>query len=106
MHISLFIGQVLLPLFLPKGMRPDRVLRAIVGLTIFSSADLAEKVRGGIQAIPRGQVEASKALGLNTPFTLGLIVLPQAFKISIPSIVGQFISLFQDTTLLAIVGLL
>ncbi|MGF1494607.1 MAG: amino acid ABC transporter permease [Microcoleaceae cyanobacterium] len=101
----LFMGQVLLPLFLPEGMRPDRVLRAIIGLTAFSAAYLAENVRGGLQAIPRGQTEAANALGLNTPLTLGLIVLPQALKISIPSIVGQFISLFQDTTLLAIVGL-
>jgi general L-amino acid transport system permease protein len=101
----LFMGQVLVPLFLPEGMRPDRILRAIVGLTMFSSAYLAENVRGGLQAIPRGQIEAAKALGLNTPLVLGLVVLPQALKISIPSIVGQFISLFQDTTLLAIVGL-
>ncbi len=101
----LFMGQVLVPLFLPEGMRPDRILRAIVGLTMFSSAYLAENVRGGLQAIPRGQTEAAKALGLNTPLVLGLVVLPQALKISIPSIVGQFISLFQDTTLLAIVGL-
>jgi general L-amino acid transport system permease protein len=99
------MGQVLVPLFLPEGMRPDRILRAIVGLTMFSSAYLAENVRGGLQAIPRGQIEAAKALGLNTPLVLGLVVLPQALKISIPSIVGQFISLFQDTTLLAIVGL-
>ena len=101
----LFMGQVLLPLFLPEGMRPDRVLRAIVGLTLFSSAYLAENVRGGLQAIPRGQVEAAKALGLNPLSTTSLIVMPQALKIAIPSIVGQFISLFQDTTLLAIVGL-
>ncbi|MEL7036280.1 MAG: amino acid ABC transporter permease [Cyanobacteria bacterium J06592_8] len=101
----LFMGQVLVPLFLPEGMRPDRILRAIVGLTMFSSAYLAENVRGGLQAIPIGQIEAARAVGLNTPLTLGLIVLPQALKISIPSIVGQFISLFQDTTLLAIVGL-
>lgn len=101
----LFMGQILLPLFLPEGMRPDRILRAIVGLTMFSSAYLAENVRGGLQAIPRGQYEAAKALGLKAPLTMALIILPQALKISIPSIVGQFISLFQDTTLLAIVGL-
>ncbi len=101
----LFMGQVLLPLFLPAGVRPDRILRAIIGLTMFSSAYLAENVRGGLQAIPRGQSEAAKALGLNSPLTIALIILPQALKISIPSIVGQFISLFQDTTLLAIVGL-
>ncbi len=101
----LFMGQVMIPMFLPEGVRPDRVLRAIIGLTLFSAAYLAENVRGGLQAIPRGQTEAAQALGLNTPLTLGLIVLPQALKISIPAIVGQFISLFQDTTLLSIVGL-
>ncbi|MGD1862632.1 MAG: amino acid ABC transporter permease [Leptolyngbyaceae cyanobacterium] len=101
----LFMGQVMIPLFLPEGMRPDRVLRAIIGLTIFSSAYLAENVRAGLQAVPRGQQEAAASLGLNTPLTLSLIVLPQALKIAIPAIVGQFISLFQDTTLLAIVGL-
>lgn len=102
----LFMGQVMIPLFLSEGMRPDRILRAIIGLTLFSAAYLAENVRGGLQAIPRGQTEAANALGLNTPKTLALIVLPQALKVSIPAIVGQFISLFQDTTLLSIVGLL
>ncbi len=102
----LFMGQILLPLFLPEGARPDRILRAIIGLTMFSSAYLAENIRGGLQGIPRGQTEAAKALGLNTPLTVGLIVLPQALKVAIPSIVGQFISLFQDTTLLSIVGLM
>nr|WP_245788866.1 amino acid ABC transporter permease [Spirulina major] len=101
----LFMGQVIIPLFLPEGMRPDRVLRAIVGLTLFSSAYLAENVRGGLQSIPKGQEEAAKALGLNSPLTVSLIVLPQAVKAVIPAIVGQFISLFQDTTLLSIVGL-
>ncbi|MFP4298152.1 MAG: amino acid ABC transporter permease [Spirulinaceae cyanobacterium] len=101
----LFMGQVMIPLFLPEGMRPDRVIRAVVGLTLFSSAYLAENVRGGLQSIPRGQSEASRALGLSTPLTLTLIVMPQALKAVIPAIVGQFISLFQDTTLLAIVGL-
>ncbi len=101
----LFMGQVMIPLFLPEGMRPDRILRAIIGLTLFSAAYLAENVRAGLQAVPRGQQEAAASLGLNTPLTLGLIVLPQALKIAIPAIVGQFISLFQDTTLLSIVGL-
>jgi general L-amino acid transport system permease protein len=100
----LFMGQVMIPLFLPEGVRPDRVLRAIVGLTLFASAYLAENVRGGLQSIPRGQTEAANALGLSTPLVLALIILPQALKISIPAIVGQFISLFQDTTLLSIVG--
>jgi general L-amino acid transport system permease protein len=102
----LFMGQILLPLFLPEGARPDRILRAIIGLTMFSSAYLAENIRGGLQGIPRGQTEAAKALGLNTPLTVSLVVLPQALKVAIPSIVGQFISLFQDTTLLSIVGLM
>lgn len=101
----LFMGQIMIPLFLPDGMRPDRILRAILGLTLFSSAYLAENVRSGLQSVPRGQTEAARALGLNTPLSLGLIVLPQALKVAIPSIVGQFISLFQDTTLLSIVGL-
>jgi general L-amino acid transport system permease protein len=101
----LFMGQVMIPMFLPEGVRPDRVLRAIVGLTIFSAAYLAENVRGGLQAIPRGQGEAARALGFNPVLTTGLIIMPQALKVSIPAIVGQFIGLFQDTTLLSIVGL-
>jgi general L-amino acid transport system permease protein len=71
----------------------------------FSAAYLAENVRGGLQSIPRGQHEAANALGLNTPLTLGLIVLPQALKVAIPAMVGQFISLVQDTTLLSIIGM-
>lgn len=102
----LFMGQVLIPLFLPEGMRPDPVVRAIIGLTIFSAAYLAENVRAGLQSIPQGQSEAAQSLGLNKPLTMALIVLPQALKTAIPAIVGQFISLFQDTTLLGIVGLL
>ena len=101
----LFMAQVMLPLVLPPDMRPDRVVRAIAGFTIFSSAYLAENVRGGLQSIPRGQTEAAKALGLNPVFSLTFIILPQALKAVIPSIVGQFISLFKDTSLLAIVGL-
>jgi len=101
----LFMGQVLIPLFLPEGVRPDRVVRAIIGLTIFSSAYLAENVRAGLQAVPQGQTEAAQSLGLNKPLTMSLIVMPQALKVAIPAIVGQFISLFQDTTLLGIVGL-
>ncbi|MEO0541917.1 MAG: amino acid ABC transporter permease [Cyanobacteria bacterium P01_A01_bin.105] len=101
----LFMGQVMIPLFLPEGVRPDRIVRAIIGLTIFSSAYLAENVRAGLQAVPQGQFEAAASLGLNKPLTLALIVLPQALKTAIPAIVGQFISLFQDTTLLGVVGL-
>jgi len=102
----LFMAQVMLPLLLPSGLRVDRVVRAIAGFTIFSSAYLAENVRGGLQSIPRGQYEAAKALGLNPALSLILIILPQALKAVIPSIVGQFISLFKDTSLLAIVGLI
>ena len=87
-------------------MRPDPVVRSIIGLTIFSSAYLAEYVLAGLQAVPQGQSEAAQSLGLNKPLTMSLIVLPQALKTAIPAIVGQFISLFQDTTLLGIVGLL
>ena len=101
----LFMAQVMLPLVLPVGVRPDRVVRAIAGLTIFSAAYLAENVRGGLQAVPKGQAEAAKALGLNAALVVALITLPQALKAVIPTIVGQFISLFKDTSLLAIVGL-
>ncbi|MGK7953074.1 MAG: amino acid ABC transporter permease [Xenococcaceae cyanobacterium] len=101
----LFMAQIMLPLVLPGDVRPDRVIRAIAGMTIFSSAYLAENVRGGLQSIPRGQYEAAKAVGLNSALTLALIILPQALKAVIPSMVGQFISLFKDTSLLAIVGL-
>lgn len=101
----LFIGAYLFPLFLPGNARPDLVLRAIVGLTLFTAAYLAETVRGGLQSIPRGQTEAANALGLSAPLALGLIVLPQALKISIPAIVGLFIAILQDTTLVSIVGL-
>jgi general L-amino acid transport system permease protein len=102
----LFMGQVMIPLFLPEGARPDRIPRAIVGLTLFTAAYMAENVRGGLQSIPRGQTEAASALGLNKPLALTFIILPQALRVSIPAIVGQFISLFQDTTLLSIVGVL
>jgi general L-amino acid transport system permease protein len=101
----LFMAQVMLPLVLPPNVRPDRVVRAIAGFTLFSAAYLAENVRGGLQSVPRGQTEAAKALGLSAPLVLAFIVLPQAIKAVIPTIVGQFISLFKDTSLLAIVGL-
>lgn len=100
----LFMAQVMLPLILPEGIRIERVIRAIAGFTLFSAAYLAENVRGGLQSIPNGQIEAAKALGLNSFWVLSLVVLPQALKIVIPTIVGQFISLFKDTSLLVIVG--
>jgi general L-amino acid transport system permease protein len=101
----LFMAQVMLPLLLPPQITVDQLVRAIAGLTLFSAAYLAETVRGGLQSIPKGQWEASRALGLSTPLILGLIVLPQALRTSVPAIVGQFISLFKDTALLSIVGL-
>jgi len=101
----LFMAQVMLPLFLPAGLEIDRLLRAIAAFIFFSAAYLAENVRGGLQSIPKGQAEAARALGLSIPLTIALIVLPQALKASIPAIVGQFIGLFKDTSLVAIVGL-
>ena len=102
----LFMASIILPLFLPEGIRIDRVLRAMLGMTLFAAAYMAENVRGGLQAISRGQVEAAKAVGLNSFQTMALIVLPQALRLVIPAIVGQFIALFMDTTLAVIVGLL
>lgn len=101
----LFMAQVLVPLFLGRR-EVDTVIRAMAGITMFSAAYLAENVRGGLQAIPRGQVEAAEALGLSAPLITVLIILPQAIRIVIPAIVGQFISLFKDTTLVSIITLL
>lgn len=101
----LFVAGVMLPLILPSQVQLDAVLRAICGLTLFSAAYLAENVRGGLQSIPQGQIEAAKALGLNPVLVLGLVVLPQALRSVIPAIVGQFIGLFKNTSLLSIIGL-
>ncbi len=101
----LFMGSIILPLFLPEDVRIDRVVRAMLAMTIFAAAYMAENVRGGLQAIPKGQIEAAKAVGLNTFQTMLLIVLPQALRAVIPAIVGQFIALFMDTTLAIIIGL-
>ena len=102
----LFMAQLMLPLFLPEGVTIDRVLRAMVGITLFSAAYLAENVRGGLQAIPNGQYEAAKALGLSGAQTMIFVILPQALRLIIPILVGQFIAVFKDTSLVAIVGLL
>jgi general L-amino acid transport system permease protein len=101
----LFMASVMLPLFLPPGMDFDKLLRALVGVTLFSSAYMAEVVRGGLQAIPKGQYEAAEALGLGYFKTMGLVVLPQALKKMIPGIVNTFISLFKDTTLVLVIGM-
>ncbi|QJQ95501.1 MULTISPECIES: amino acid ABC transporter permease [Halomonadaceae] len=101
----LFMASVMLPLFMPTGMGVDRLIRALVGITLFQSAYMAEVIRGGLQAIPRGQEEAAAALGMGYWKRTGLIVLPQALKMMIPGIVNTFISLFKDTTLVMIIGL-
>jgi general L-amino acid transport system permease protein len=98
----LFLAQNILPLFVPGGESIDAVVRAVAGFTLFTAAYVAENVRGGLQAIPRGQEEAAKALGLNPLLTMGLIILPQALRIVIPANVGQFISLFKDTSLVVV----
>lgn len=102
----LFTAAVMLPLFLPEEMRVDKVLRAMVGFTLFTAAYIAENVRGGLAAVPLGQYEAARALGLSGVQVMGLIVLPQALRAVIPPIVGQFITLFKDTSLVVIIGLL
>lgn len=101
----LFMFSVILALFLPTESRIDRVIRALMGIVVFSAAYTAENVRGGLQAIPPGQIEAAKAVGLKNFNITRLIVLPQALRLVIPTIVGQFISLFKDTTLVYIVGI-
>ena len=101
----LFMAQNVLPLFLNTGVTFERTVRAAAGIILFSAAYQAENVRGGLQAIPPGQIEAAQALGMNTFLTTALIVLPQALRAVIPASVGQFISLFKDTTLVAILGL-
>ncbi len=102
----LFMMSLMLPLFLPDGWTVDRVIRAMVAITLFSAAYLAENVRGGLQAIPKGQFEAAEALGLSGAQTMIFIILPQALRLIIPILVGQFIAVFKDTSLVAIVGLL
>lgn len=102
----LFMATVMLPLFMPDGITIDKLLRAQVAIIIFAAAYIAETVRGGLQAIPRGQFEAAGALGLHYWQSMRLIILPQALKIVIPPLVNTFIGFFQDTTLVIIVGLL
>jgi general L-amino acid transport system permease protein len=101
----LFMASVMLPLFVPETWTPDKLLRALVGVALFSSAYMAEVVRAGLQAIPRGQYEAARAVGLSYWQTMRLIVLPQALKITIPNIVNTYVGLFKDTTLVFVVGI-
>jgi general L-amino acid transport system permease protein len=101
----LFMASVMLPLFVPDAWSPDKLLRALVGIAMFASAYMAEVVRAGLQAIPRGQYEGAMAVGLNYAQMMRLIILPQALKITIPNIVNTYIGLFKDTTLVSIVGM-
>ncbi|CTQ42111.1 amino acid ABC transporter permease [Roseibium aggregatum] len=101
----LFMSSVMLPLFLPEGVTFDKLLRVLIGVTLFSAAYMAEVVRGGLQAIPKGQYEGAMALGLRFWPMMYLIILPQALKLVIPGIVNTFIGLFKDTTLVLIVGM-
>ena len=101
----LFMASFMLPLFTPEGVNANELLRALIGFIMFASAYMAEVVRGGLQALPKGQIEAAQALGLNYLKSMQLIILPQALKIVIPGIVNTFIGLFKDTALVSIIGL-
>ena len=100
----LLVASFLLNIFLPPGTNFDIILRVIIMVTLFSAAYMAETIRGGLAALPRGQYEAADALGLDYWQSMRLIIMPQALKISIPGIVNNFIGLFKDTTLVAIIG--
>jgi len=101
----LFMSAVMLPLFLPEGMSIDKLLRAQIAIILFAAAYMAETIRGGLQAIPKGQFEGADSLGLSYWQQMRLIVLPQALKIVIPPLVGLFIALFKDTSLVVIIGI-
>jgi general L-amino acid transport system permease protein len=101
----LFMAGVMLPLFVPEQYSPDKLVRALVGIAIFASAYMAEVVRAGLQAIPRGQYEGAMAVGLGYGQMTRLVILPQALTVTIPNIVNTYIGLFKDTTLVFIVGI-
>ncbi|MCH4546803.1 amino acid ABC transporter permease [Rhizobium changzhiense] len=101
----LFMASVMLPLFLPTGWNVDKLLRALIGVSIFTSAYMAEVIRGGLQAIPKGQFEGADSLGLGYWQKTRLIIMPQAIKLVIPSIVNTFIGTFKDTSLVTIIGM-
>jgi general L-amino acid transport system permease protein len=102
----LFMASVMLPLFFPAGLTVDKLLRAQIALVLFNAAYVAEVVRGGLQAVPRGQYDAARALGMSYLKMTALVILPQALRTVIPSLVGQLISLLKDTSLVTIIGLL
>lgn len=101
----LFMSSVMLPLFMTEGTSIDKLIRALVGVVLFQSAYVAEVVRGGLQALPKGQTEAAESLGLGYWKTQGLVILPQALKMVIPGLVNTIIALFKDTSLVIIIGL-
>ncbi len=101
----LFMASVMLPLFVPDRLAPDKLLRALIGVALFASAYMAEVVRGGLNVVPRGQYEAARALGLTYWRMMGLVILPQALRVTLPNIVNTFIGLFKDTTLVFVVGI-
>jgi general L-amino acid transport system permease protein len=101
----LFMAVTMMPLFLPVNINPDKLVLVIVAVCIFAAAYMAEIVRGGLQAINKGQYEAAQAMGLNYWKMMGLVVMPQALKLMIPNIVGNFMGLLKDTTLVSIIGL-
>ena len=102
----LFVASTLLNYFLPPGTNFDLILRVVIMVTLFASAYMAEVIRGGLAALPKGQYEAADAMGMNYWQSMRLIILPQALKISIPGIVNTFIGLFKDTTLVSIIALM
>lgn len=102
----LFMASVMLPLFLPDGFTIDRLMRAMVAFTGFSAAYVAEVVRGGLNAVPKGQYEAAASMALSTVQSYQMIILPQALRVSIPALVNTFIEFFKDTSLILIVGML
>ncbi len=101
----LFMASNMFPLFMPEGVNFDKLIRALIGVMFFSAAYLAEVVRGGLQAMPKGQYEASQAAGLTYWKMMALVILPQSLKMVIPAIIGSFIAIFKDTTLVLIIGL-
>lgn len=103
--VVLFFASVMLPLFLPEGVSFDKYLRALIGVSLFAAAYMAEVIRGGLQAIPKGQYEGADSLGLGYWQKMGLIVLPQALKLVIPGIVNTFIGMFKDTSLVLIISM-
>jgi general L-amino acid transport system permease protein len=101
----LFMASVMLPLFVPERFAPDKLVRALIGVAMFASAYMAEVVRGGLAAVPRGQYEAAQALGLPYWRMMALIIMPQALRVTLPNIVNVFIALFKDTSLVSIIGI-